>query len=311
MTAMPTRNQVRAALNARGSYRDAARALGIPAGQAYLISTGLPADGGDTFSSEELDRHGALPTSTQHLVYTHSPPENPTAKPHVDEWMKARAAADQPMRTAAERRDGAPGEPNESGPADIATVLTRDHDRVTALLKQLKTIPGITKGGNAQRQARRKSIVDMITVVLSKHEAAEEEQLWPAVRSVLPDGDQIAETALGQEQAGKDVLTALGRLAPSEPEFDEQADELDDLARQHVAFEDQVLLTIEATLPEEERAELGRKVFTAEKHAPTRPHPHAPQRSAPAVKAAGAVGAAMDRLRDAATERPADRRGKA
>ncbi|MHB1582625.1 MAG: hypothetical protein ACYCU7_03690 [Acidimicrobiales bacterium] len=48
----------------------------------------------------------------------------------------------------------------------------------------------------------------------------------------------------------------------------------------------------------------------ARRHAPTRPHPHAPKSPAVAVKAAG-TAAAMDKMRDAVGERPAERRGRA
>jgi hypothetical protein len=34
-----------------------------------MVAIGLPADGGDTFPPGELDRPGALPGRTQHLVY--------------------------------------------------------------------------------------------------------------------------------------------------------------------------------------------------------------------------------------------------
>jgi hypothetical protein len=49
----------------------------------------------------------------------------------------------------------------------------------------------------------------------------------------------------------------------------------------------------------------------ARQPAPTRPHPHAPTSPAVAVKAAGAAVAAIDRVRDAAGDRGAARRGRA
>lgn len=186
---MPTRDQVLAAIGAECDYLAAERRLGIPAGQAYLVATGLPADGGDTFPPDEPQRPGVLATSTQRLVYASSQPENPTAKPHVHEWIKGRAAGE---------------------------------------------------GGSEVQQSRRKSIVDMITVALSKHESSEQEEFWPVVRSTLAQGDGVAEQALHQEQEGKDVLDALGSLPPSEEEFDQLAEKLETLASRHVAFEDRV-----------------------------------------------------------------------
>lgn len=308
---MPTKEQVLSRFEESGDYRAVGRAFDVPAGQAYLIGTGLPADGGDAVPPSESDRAGVLPTSTQHLVHEVSEPVNPATKPHVLRWVKHRAEVDAPMRAAAQARDAAPGEVLEPEETDVATVLTRDHDQVTALLKQLKTVPGVTAGGSPVHLARRKSIADMITVALSKHEAAEQEHFWPTVRKVLPDGDSVAQEALSQEQEGKDLLQELGSTPATEDRFDELAVQVDDAARRHVAYEDRVLLRLGECLDEGDRRELGRRILRARDHAPTRPHPHAPTAPAAAVKAAGAVAAAADRVRDATGDRPAKRRGKA
>lgn len=97
---MPTREQVLRALEQGLGYPEIGRLQGIPAGQAYMIATGLPADGGDVPGGAH-SRPGALSTS-QHLV---NPPfENPTHKETVTEWIRRRVAADSQMRAAAERR---------------------------------------------------------------------------------------------------------------------------------------------------------------------------------------------------------------
>jgi hypothetical protein len=95
----------------------------------------------------------------------------------------------------------------------VLVVLTRDHNQVKALQEQLETLPSRATGGSLTQMSRRKSIVDMITVKLSQHEAVEEEYFWPAVRESLPDGDRWADEAIEQEQQGKDTLTTLGKVA--------------------------------------------------------------------------------------------------
>lgn len=305
---MPTKRQVLAALGSGLDYRRAARALGIHPGQAYLVATGLPADGGDTYTSGELDRPGVVGGSTQALAYLDKPVQSSSEKPSVLEWIKQRAAADLPMREAAGERDAAPGEPLEEV-TDITHVLSQQHDQVLVLLKQLKTIPGPSDGGSEVQRSRKASIVDMVSVALSRHEATEQEEFWPAVRSVL--GDDVVEQALGQEQEGKDVLTALGKTSPDDDEFDELIDKLDKVARGHVAYEDRVLLRLTEAMTEDDRTQLGQKFLRAQKTAPTRPHPHAPKQPKAAVMAAGAAGAALDKVRDTLGDRPAERRGKA
>lgn len=86
---MATREQVRALLEQGQSYEAAARALRIPPGQAFMLATGLAADGSGAPPERELaQRH--VPGSTQHLV--NPPPFNPTRKEHVLRWVRERAA---------------------------------------------------------------------------------------------------------------------------------------------------------------------------------------------------------------------------
>ncbi len=89
---MPTRDQVLELLDHGHSYETAARELGLPAGQVFMIATGLPADGSDTPTPEELKNRRLLPGSSQHLV--NPPVFNPTRNEEVIEWVQARAAGE-------------------------------------------------------------------------------------------------------------------------------------------------------------------------------------------------------------------------
>ena len=89
---MPTRAQVLELLDAGHSFQTAGRALKIPPGQAFMIATGLPADGSDAPHPDEVRAKPVLPASSQHLV-------NPAAvSPSRDEtviaWVRERAARD-------------------------------------------------------------------------------------------------------------------------------------------------------------------------------------------------------------------------
>ncbi len=270
---MPTKEQVLSSLAASSDYGAAGRACGIPAGQAYLIATGLPADGSGGVPPDELDLPGVLAGSTQHLVYSSAWVENPTSKAETHAWVKERAAIDLPMQRAARQRQADPGEvkdPLEQDPpdTDITTVLTRDHDQVVALMKQLKAIPGVTAGGSPSDLARRKSIADLVAVALDRHEAAEQEGFWPAVRRLCPDLAALADAAVAQEQAGKDLLRQLGRAKPSDERFDRLVTELDTAARKHVALEDRVLLTLAARIPDDVRHQIGLDVANARRKTP-------------------------------------------
>jgi hemerythrin-like domain-containing protein len=306
---MATREQVRKLLGGGLSYEDASRVLGIPPGQAYMIATGVPADGGDTVPDQDAARRDGFLPASQYLA--NPPHRNPTSKPSVRAWMRARAAADGQMRAAMLQRTAEPPpikDPDDTH--DAITVLGRQHNQVRVLLKQLQALPSHTTGGSPEHISERKSIVDMITVRLSEHETIEEEDFWPAVRKTLPDGDRYATQALNQEQEGKDTLTTLGKLDPDSRDFDEHVEQFVMQVRKHVAFEEQVFLKMREAMSEQDLEGLGRTLLSATKTAPTRPHRHAPKRPGGAVRAAAAGAAVLDKARDAAGDRPAKRKGK-
>ena len=119
---LATREQVRALLGEGLDYAAAGRRLGIPAGQAYLIATGVPADGSDTVTDREMaDRDDLLP--------------------------------------AARRRNVEPPDIEDpDGTHDAITVLGRQHNQVRYLLKQLQALPSHTTGGSGRgrRSVRRR-----------------------------------------------------------------------------------------------------------------------------------------------------------
>ena len=270
---MPTRDQVRRLLLNDGlDFRAVSEKLGIPPGQAYLIATGISADGSDTITGEDAKRPGFLPSS-QHPA--NPPRDNPRTKDSVAAWLKARVASDEQMRTALHERTAEPPKVHpetERASHDAITVLGRQHSQVRYLLKQLQALPSLRAGGSPEQMSARKSIVDMITVRLAVHETIEETHFWPQVRKALPDGDQYADQALQQEQQGKDTLTKLGRLAPDTREFDELVQRLVAQLHKQVAFEDLVFLKVRLTLPRKDLDRLGRKLLSAMKTTdPARP----------------------------------------
>lgn len=86
---MGKREQVLRLLGEGHTYETAARELGIGPGLAFMLATGLPADGGDVPSPEELEGRPVLPGSSQHLV--NPPVVNPTRHDGAMRWVRERA----------------------------------------------------------------------------------------------------------------------------------------------------------------------------------------------------------------------------
>jgi hypothetical protein len=89
---MVSREQVLRLVDEDHDFEAAGRRLGISPGLAYMIATGLPADGGDP-GPRAVSRPGFLPGSTQHLA-TQAKLVNPTGADIVHAWIRQRASAD-------------------------------------------------------------------------------------------------------------------------------------------------------------------------------------------------------------------------
>jgi hypothetical protein len=87
---MPTRDQVQDLLDKGHSFQTAGRALGVPAGQAYMIATGRPADGSGPPAPDAVHDERLRSGSPQQLV--HPPSLPPSRNAEVMAWVRERAA---------------------------------------------------------------------------------------------------------------------------------------------------------------------------------------------------------------------------
>jgi hemerythrin superfamily protein len=171
-------------------------------------------------------------------------------------------------------------------------VLTKDHREVEALFRRYERL-----GGKAEKSKR--TIVRKLVEELSKHAAAEEQVLYPAMRSMLPDGATLQEEGIEEHQTVKELLVDLDRLSPGDEEFDPKMRALMESVRHHVKEEESEMLPkLADAAGREQLISMGKMIEGAKKIAPTRPHPHAPS-TPPANIVVGAVAGVVDRVRDA------------
>jgi hypothetical protein len=186
---------------------------------------------------------------------------------------------------------------------DVFQVLRKDHDEVKAMLAELAEGPKASTGATDEQLAFRKRAVDQVIIEESKHEAAEQQYFWPAVKRLGPDGARVAEVGLEQEAEADPVLAELDKLHPADEGFEERLLAFTSAARAHITYEEaHAWPLLRASISADDAQALGDQITRAKKLAPTRPHPHVPPQPG-AVKTAGPVAGAADRLRDAATGR--------
>jgi len=186
---------------------------------------------------------------------------------------------------------------------DAITLLRADHQQVLGMLDTLGSGPAAPAGAGDERLRARKELVTELVIAESQHEAVEEQFFWPMVRDRVPGGEELADHAVGQEDAAKQVLNALDRADPATAEFEKLVNTIVADGREHIGYEqDQVWPKVQAALSAAELEDLGEKMAKAKKMAPTRPHPATPSAAA-AQKSVGPVAAMTDKLRDAATGR--------
>ena len=189
---------------------------------------------------------------------------------------------------------------------DAFEVLARDHAEVKEMLTQLEL--GAVRQGEVtgEQLTQRKKLAEQLVIEESKHEAVEEMYFWPAVREHLTNGDELADTAIGQEDEGKEVLDKLDKLDAGTPEFEKLLAEFTRAGREHIDYEENhVWPGLRTAMTEEQAQDLGRKLEAGKKTAPTRPHPRTPS-SPGALKSTGPAAAAADKLRDTVTGRGTD-----
>ncbi|WP_432138005.1 MULTISPECIES: hemerythrin domain-containing protein [unclassified Streptomyces] len=178
---------------------------------------------------------------------------------------------------------------------DALEVLVHDHRMVEQLFRNYHA---------GASDAQRRAVVELLVRELSKHAALEEMLIYPLAREVLPDGAREVDDRLGEHMALKKTLLALDRLSAGDDRTDALVAELRREVEEHVHEEEtEFMPRLRAAVSQERLDRLGEELAKAKRGAPTRPHPHAPDRP-PGLTLAAPMAAAYDRARDRLQGRP-------
>jgi len=183
--------------------------------------------------------------------------------------------------------------PEHSDDDDVLVELTKDHDEMREMFTVLR---GGVQGEQREETVRR------LTVEVIRHAVAEEAQLYPLIRKVFPNGNAVADHEIEEHSEVEELLKKLEKLDPTDAEYEPTLNKvIDDLEHHAGEEETDVFPRLRSALPESELKELGDKVRTTKKMAPTHPHPAAPD-TPPWNKLAGPMAGLVDRARDAFTK---------
>ena len=172
---------------------------------------------------------------------------------------------------------------------DAIELLTADHAEVEQLFRQIESLP--------QGEAR-DEVVSSVIRELSVHAAIEEQVLYPVMRKELPDGDTLVQQAIEEHQLAKETLARI-EGAGSPAERDPQLVSLIGNVRHHVDEEETELFPkLRASVTSAHMKEMGSKLASAKKLAPTHPHPKAPN-TPPGNIVGGVAAGVIDKARDA------------
>lgn len=171
--------------------------------------------------------------------------------------------------------------------ADAIEILEAQHDQI----KQLFALVETSEGEERQRE------FDHLRALLAVHETAEEEVIRPITRSAVPNGEEIADARIEEENEAKEVLARLEKLGTGSSEFMPKFLELKKSVLAHAEHEEhEEFPGLRSSKDPDELMKMGERIKMAEKMAPTHPHPSA--KSTTANYLAGPFAAMVDRVRD-------------
>ncbi|BCN49375.1 hemerythrin [Prescottella equi] len=176
------------------------------------------------------------------------------------------------------------------GVVNALTFLRAEHESVLGMLEVLE--------GSGPGSPGRDDMVANLVVAESRHEAIEQEVFWPIVRDAVPGGDELADTAIGQEMDGEKLLDTIEHGSAGDEDYESALREFLSAAREHIEYEQkQVWPLVTEAVSASDLEDAGNRLEAARKRAPTRPHPNTPPRPA-VLKTTGAMAAAVDKVRD-------------
>lgn len=180
------------------------------------------------------------------------------------------------------------------GGRDVVDVLTSDHQEALELIDQIRA---------SQDPSQRRDLADTLIAEIVRHSVAEEMHVYPVMRDRLPDGEEAVNHDTEEHKEIERTMKEMESVDAADARFMQLVGDLERILRDHVQDEEgEQFPKLRTHVSADDLRELGDKVETAKKLAPTRPHPMAPNNEL-FHKTLGPGAGLVDRLRDKLTGR--------
>jgi hemerythrin superfamily protein len=174
------------------------------------------------------------------------------------------------------------------GPTSVLVRQRTDHEELDRLLTELDATTG-----TAQEE-----VLGRMDRLVFSHAFAEETVLWPVLRRLLPDGEELTLGVEKEHQEVNELVAALERGRAADPQRAERLSRLVEVLRDDVRDEEDLLLPrLQERLSPAELRRLGWRWELARRVSPTRPHPTVSRRP-PGNALSGLPLTLLDRTRD-------------
>lgn len=171
----------------------------------------------------------------------------------------------------------------ESRHDDVIDLLLSHHEQIKQLFGQIGRAHG------AQKQQAWEQLVRLLVI----HENIEQQLVHPLAARRVPDGEDVIESRLQEEQQAADDLSELYDMGIDHPQFDDRLIELRDAVVEHAELEeDEEFGYLRENVPVEQLLGIATAARAAERVGPARP-------DADPSRQNGSPAAIANRVRDA------------
>ena len=173
---------------------------------------------------------------------------------------------------------------------DIVKILIEDHQEVKQFFERFDADMDLEARDGLFRE---------LTATIVRHEVAEEETVYPALRETGEQGERVADARIHEQSEAEELPRSMEQMDVMSESFELAFHRLHGAVLQHAQNEEsEAFPLLERLTSPEDRLRMGERYEHAKESAPSHPHPHAPD-TPPGNRIAGPIAAVADQVRDA------------